>query len=200
MDAPKELGDQVDSSSLEIMQPGFAEAARVLLESIPVENPGRDGLLRTPERYAKAMAFILQGYNQKVCEVITPDAIFDDGHSDEPIVVKDISIYSLCEHHLLPFYGKVHVSYVPRDGKIVGLSKLSRIAEIFSRRLQVQERLTRQIADALEESLNPLGVAVIVGKCDHHCSNGHTLNILSFFSSFVYYKECTHLCIFSFIM
>jgi GTP cyclohydrolase I len=109
------------------------------------------------------MSFLLQGYNQKVTDVLSPEAIFDDDHK-EPIIVKDINIFSLCEHHLLPFYGKVHVAYIPRDGKIVGLSKLARLAEMYARRLQVQERLTRQIANDLEENLCPLGVGVIVGE------------------------------------
>ncbi|KAL7541706.1 hypothetical protein ACHAXR_013139 [Thalassiosira sp. AJA248-18] len=149
------------------MQPGFEGAASILLESIPNENPYRDGLLQTPKRFGKAMAFMLSGYSKQLSEVIPPDAIFEDEHL-EPITVKDIDVFSLCEHHLLPFFGKVHISYTPRDGKIVGLSKLARLAEMFSRRLQVQERLTRQIADALEEVLDPLGVGVIV-ECSHMC-------------------------------
>eukprot|EP00804_Cyclotella_cryptica_P002385 CCRYP_004089-RA/>CCRYP_004089-RA protein AED:0.36 eAED:-0.67 QI:0/0/0/1/1/1/2/0/1086 len=155
------------ANDMDTMVPGFAESARVLLENIPAEDSNRNGLVRTPQRFAQAMAFLLQGYNQKVIDVLSPEAIFDDDHK-EPIVVKDINIFSLCEHHLLPFYGKVHVAYIPRDGKIVGLSKLARLAEIYARRLQVQERLTRQIANDLVETLCPLGVGVIV-ECTHLC-------------------------------
>ena len=149
------------------MQSGLEHAAKVLLESISNENPDRDGLIRTPKRFAKAMSFMLRGYETKFSDVITADAVFDDDHT-EPITVKDIDIFSLCEHHLLPFYGKLHVTYIPRGGKIVGLSKLARLAEVFSRRLQVQERLAREIADALEESLDPLGVGVVI-ECTHLC-------------------------------
>lgn len=130
------------------------------------EDPNRGGLLETPKRMMKAWRYWTQGYNQDPADVLK---VFEDGAEkcDEMIVVKDIPIYSQCEHHLAPFFGVAHIGYIP-DGKIVGLSKLSRIADVFARRLQVQERLTNQIADALEEHLNPLGVAVVI-DCRHMC-------------------------------
>jgi len=129
------------------------------------ENPGREGLIKTPERVAKAYEFLTKGYHQDIDEVLNK-AIFNEKY-DEMVLVKNIDFYSLCEHHLLPFYGKVHVAYIP-DGKIVGLSKLPRIVEVFSRRLQVQERMTQQIADTLDKYLQPRGVAV-VSEAFHMC-------------------------------
>ncbi len=123
------------------------------------EDPGRDGLARTPERVAKAMRFFTQGYEQEPLEILN-DALFDVTY-DEMVIVKDIDFYSLCEHHLLPFFGRVHVAYIP-NGKVVGLSKIPRLVEMFARRLQVQERLTTQIAETLEQVLRPKGVAVVV--------------------------------------
>jgi GTP cyclohydrolase IA len=122
------------------------------------EDPARSGLLRTPERVAKSMAWLTRGYGMSVQDVIG-EAVFDEDHH-HMIVVKDIEMYSLCEHHLLPFFGKVHVAYIP-NGRIVGLSKVPRIVEVFARRLQVQERLTAQIAEALWDVLEPEGVGVI---------------------------------------
>ncbi|WKZ68437.1 MAG: GTP cyclohydrolase I FolE [Melioribacteraceae bacterium] len=130
---------------------------KVLLEEIG-EDINRDGLLRTPQRVAKAYEFLTQGYHKDVKKVVN-GAIFEEKY-DEMVIVKDIDFYSMCEHHLLPFYGKVHIAYVP-DGKIVGLSKLPRIVDVFARRLQVQERLTQEIADTLDEILKPKGVAVV---------------------------------------
>ena len=129
------------------------------------ENPEREGLKRTPNRVAKAFEFLTQGYNQNVEEILN-DAVFNEKY-DEMVIVKDIDFYSMCEHHLLPFFGKIHVAYIP-DGKIVGLSKIPRITDMFSQRLQVQERLTQQIADTLDKYLNPRGVAVVI-EAYHMC-------------------------------
>jgi len=129
------------------------------------EDPTRDGLLNTPKRMEKSMAFLTQGYNQTVEEVLH-GALFDVDY-DEMVIVKDIEFYSLCEHHLLPFFGKAHVAYVPQ-GKVIGLSKLPRIVDVFARRLQVQERLTHQIAEAIDEAIHPQGVAVVM-EAEHLC-------------------------------
>ncbi len=123
------------------------------------EDPTRDGLLKTPERMEKSMAFLTRGYNMSVTEVLH-GALFDVDY-DEMVIVKDIEFYSMCEHHLLPFFGKAHIAYVP-NGKVIGLSKIPRLVDVFARRLQVQERLTRQIGDAITEAINPQGVAVIL--------------------------------------
>jgi GTP cyclohydrolase I len=140
-------------------------ACRTILKCIG-ENPDREGLLKTPARWAKALLFMTKGYQQTTASV-TNGAVFTEDSHKEMVVVKDIDIHSLCEHHMVPFTGKVHVGYIP-NGKIIGLSKMARIAEIFARRLQVQERLTAQIADALVEAVDPLGVAVVV-ECSHFC-------------------------------
>jgi GTP cyclohydrolase I len=129
------------------------------------EDPHREGLRATPERVERALRFLTSGYGQDVAEVLN-GAIFTQPY-DEMVLVKDIELYSLCEHHLLPFFGKCHVAYIP-NGKIVGLSKIPRLVEVFARRLQVQERLTCQIADALMEVLQPQGVAVVV-EAFHLC-------------------------------
>jgi GTP cyclohydrolase I len=129
------------------------------------ENPGREGLDKTPERVAKAMQFLTQGYE------LDANAILDSAKFHEPvsemIIVKDIEIYSLCEHHMLPFFGKAHVAYIP-NGWITGLSKIARVVDVFSRRLQVQERLTTQILHAIQETLHPLGAAVVI-EASHLC-------------------------------
>lgn len=122
------------------------------------ENPDRQGLQRTPERVAKAYEFLTQGYNQNIEEVFNK-AIFEEKY-DEMVIVKDIDFYSMCEHHLLPFFGKVHVAYIPNK-KIVGLSKIPRVVDVYSRRLQIQERMTQEICDTIEKYLSPRGVAVV---------------------------------------
>ena len=137
---------------------GIVEAVRVLLTGLG-EDPAREGLVKTPDRVAKALRFLTSGYGQDIDDVVN-DALFTVDYS-EMVIVKDIDFYSLCEHHLLPFFGRCHVAYVP-DGKVIGLSKLPRIVEMFSRRLQVQERLTGQIAEAVAAKAGPLGVAVVV--------------------------------------
>ena len=129
------------------------------------ENPRREGLLKTPERVAKAMQFMTQGYDQNGSEIIQK-AIFDEEYK-QMVIVRDIELYSLCEHHMCPFIGKAHVAYIP-NGKITGLSKIARVVETYARRLQVQERLTVQIRNCIEESLHPLGVAVVI-EAQHTC-------------------------------
>lgn len=129
------------------------------------EDVGREGLLKTPERVAKAYQFLTHGYDIDAKQVLE-QAIFDEHHS-EMIIVKDIELYSLCEHHMLPFFGRAHVAYIP-NGKIVGLSKIPRVVDVFARRLQVQERLTVQIRDCIHEALQPLGVAVVI-EAKHLC-------------------------------
>ena len=129
------------------------------------EDPARDGLVKTPERVARSLAFLTHGYRVDPRQVVN-DALFDADY-DEMVLVRDVEIYSLCEHHLLPFFGRCHIAYLP-DGKIVGLSKLARLADLYARRLQVQERLTTQIATAIEEILQPKGVAVVV-EARHLC-------------------------------
>lgn len=136
-----------------------AEAIYTELLAFVGEDPAREGLLRTPHRVVESLKFLTSGYEQNV-ETLLNGAIFHEDY-DDMVVVKDIEFYSLCEHHLLPFYGKVHVAYIP-NGKIVGLSKIPRLVDMFARRLQVQERLTTQIAEALEDALDPRGVAVVV--------------------------------------
>jgi GTP cyclohydrolase IA len=137
---------------------GFRELVREQLLLLG-EDPDREGLRRTPERVEKSMQWLTRGYELRVEDVLG-DAIFEEEHHNM-VLVKDIEMYSLCEHHMLPFFGKVHVAYIP-DGRIVGLSKLPRIVEVFARRLQVQERLTEQIAQALQEVLRPQGVGVVI--------------------------------------
>jgi GTP cyclohydrolase I len=129
------------------------------------EDPARDGLLRTPERMEKAMAFLTRGYKQTVQDVVH-EALFDVDY-DEMVIVKDIEFYSLCEHHLLPFFGRAHIAYLPAR-KVVGLSKVARIVDLFARRLQVQERLTQQIAEAIHDAVHPQGVGVVL-EGQHLC-------------------------------
>src|SRR4051812_42923856 len=129
------------------------------------EDPSREGLLKTPERIAKAMQFISQGYHQDAYAILNSAKFHEE--VSEMVVVKDIELYSMCEHHMLPFFGKAHIAYIP-NGWITGLSKIARVVDVFSRRLQVQERLTTQILHAIKDSLNPLGVAVVI-EASHLC-------------------------------
>jgi GTP cyclohydrolase I len=129
------------------------------------EDPSRDGLIDTPERMEKSMAFLTRGYTMDINTVLH-GALFDVDY-DEMVIVKDVEFYSMCEHHLLPFFGKAHIAYVP-NGKVIGLSKIPRLVDVFARRLQVQERLTMQIADAISEAIDPQGVAVIL-DAQHLC-------------------------------
>ena len=129
------------------------------------EDPARDGLLKTPERIEKSMAYLTRGYDQNANDILR-GALFDVDY-DEMVIVRDIEFYSLCEHHLLPFFGKAHIAYIPK-GKVIGLSKVARLVDVFARRLQVQERMTREIADSIVEAINPLGVAVIL-EAQHLC-------------------------------
>ena len=147
-----------------VSNPELEELFTNLLENLG-EDPKRQGLVRTPSRAAKAMQFLTSGYQQDIDELLNK-AIFDEDY-DEMVIVKDIEFYSLCEHHILPFWGRCHVGYLPRN-RIIGLSKIPRIVDMFSRRLQVQERLTREIAEALETALDPRGVAVVI-EGQHLC-------------------------------
>jgi GTP cyclohydrolase IA len=145
-------------------QEKMADAVHTILEELG-EDPTRQGLLKTPERVAKAMEFLTQGYEQNALEILR-EAIFDEDYN-QMVLVKDIELYSMCEHHMLPFFGKAHIAYIP-NGKIVGLSKIPRVVDVFARRLQVQERLTIEIRDSLQQTLAPLGVAVVI-EARHLC-------------------------------
>lgn len=139
-------------------------AVKTILEGIG-EDPKRDGLIDTPSRVTKALLYMTKGYHETLPDIVG-NAVFEEHHS-EMVLVRDINIFSLCEHHMVPFLGKVHIAYIPKS-KVLGLSKLARIAEIFSRRLQVQERLTKQIAEAVQEAISPRGVAVVI-QSTHMC-------------------------------
>lgn len=152
--------DQYNKESVD----SIASKYKVILEEIG-ENPKREGLLKTPERVAKAMQYLTHGYDLNPAEILR-SAMFREEYK-QMVLVKDIEVYSLCEHHLLPFFGKAHVAYIP-NGHIVGLSKVPRVVDAFARRLQVQERLTNEIRDCIQDTLQPLGVAVVI-ECQHLC-------------------------------
>jgi GTP cyclohydrolase I len=142
----------------------IAQSFPDILEAIG-EDPSREGLLKTPERVAKALQFLTHGYDLDPAEVLR-SAMFEENYS-QMVVVKDIEVFSMCEHHMLPFFGKAHIAYIP-NGRIVGLSKIPRVVDIFARRLQVQERLTNEIKDCIQNTLEPQGVAVVI-ECKHLC-------------------------------
>ena len=152
--------EQYDSKNIESLKEHYSK----VLELIG-EDPSREGLIKTPERVAKAMQFLTQGYEMNATEILQ-SAMFSEDYS-QMVLVKEIEFYSLCEHHLLPFFGKTHIAYIP-DGNIVGLSKLPRVVDAFSRRLQVQERLTNEIRDCIQDTLKPKGVAVVM-EARHLC-------------------------------
>ena len=152
--------EQYDEQRTALLVKNYKEAIAQL-----GEDPEREGLIKTPERVAKAMQYMMQGYQLSAQEILNSAKFHED--VSEMIVVKDIEVYSMCEHHLLPFFGKAHVAYIP-NGWITGLSKIARVVDVYSRRMQVQERLTMQIRDAIKEALNPLGVAVVV-EAQHLC-------------------------------
>ncbi|KAG4108427.1 GTP cyclohydrolase I [Neocallimastix lanati (nom. inval.)] len=139
-------------------------AVTTILECLG-EDPNREGLLKTPERYAKALLFFTEGYEKDINEVVN-NAVFEEDHNGM-VIVKDIEIFSLCEHHLVPFSGKIHIAYIPNK-KVIGLSKIARITEMISRRLQIQERITKQVSDVLEEVLQPKGIAIVM-ESSHFC-------------------------------
>jgi len=154
----------MDADALAAVPVGFQDEVRRILEALG-EDPAREGLVKTPERVEKSLRWLTRGYGLSVMDAVG-DALFEEEHSSM-ILVRDIELYSLCEHHMLPFFGRAHVAYVP-NGRIVGLSKLPRIVDIFARRLQVQERLTDQIADAIMDVLEPHGVGVLI-EATHLC-------------------------------
>ncbi|MDL2230741.1 GTP cyclohydrolase I FolE [Alistipes sp. OttesenSCG-928-L06] len=152
--------ESYNQEALEKLQYHYTEVLRLL-----GEDPQREGLVKTPERVAKAMGFLTQGYDQDPNEILL-SARFQEDYR-HMVIVKDIELYSMCEHHMMPFFGKAHVAYIP-NGYITGLSKIARVVETFSRRLQVQERLTNQIRDCIQQALNPMGVAVVI-EAAHMC-------------------------------
>lgn len=160
METNYKRGELYNSETIERLKEHYTEVLRLL-----GEDPEREGLIKTPERMAKAMCFLTKGYAEDPLEIIR-SAMFREEYK-QMVLVKDIELYSMCEHHLQPFYGKAHVAYIP-NGHITGLSKIARVVECFARRLQVQERLTVQIRDCIQEALNPMGVAVVI-EASHMC-------------------------------
>ncbi len=152
--------EEYKSKNIESLKEHYSKVLKLI-----GEDPSREGLIKTPERVAKSMQFLTQGYEMNVTEIIQ-SAMFSEDYS-QMVLVKEIEFYSLCEHHLLPFFGKVHIAYIP-DGYIVGLSKLPRVVDAFSRRLQVQERLTNEIRDCIQNTLKPKGVALVI-EARHLC-------------------------------
>lgn len=163
---PKENSAKKSGSVIEI-QPKTSSISAHMRDVIRAlgEDPERDGLVRTPERVEKALRYLMSGYSTDLNQIVN-GALFDVEY-DEVVIVRDIEFFSMCEHHMLPFFGKVHVAYIP-NGKVIGLSKIPRLVEVFARRLQVQERLTRQIADAIDEAIHPQGVGVVI-EARHLC-------------------------------
>ncbi len=153
--------EKYDDETIDIL----SDAYKTVLENIEGENPNREGLAKTPLRVAKAMQFLTQGYQQDPVGILK-SAMFKEDYR-QMVLVKDIEIFSMCEHHMLPFFGKAHVAYIP-NGHITGLSKIARVVDAFARRLQVQERLTTEIKECIQETLNPLGVAVVI-EAQHMC-------------------------------
>jgi GTP cyclohydrolase I len=162
--AAKSLKEEVTLSTGSLEDVSTQDIYRELLRRFD-EDPTRDGLIRTPERVEKSMAFLTKGYQQDPTSILR-GALFDVDY-DEMVIVKDVEMFSLCEHHILPFFGKVHVAYIP-NGKVIGLSKIPRLVDVFARRLQVQERMTRQIADAIQDAIQPQGVGVVI-EARHLC-------------------------------
>ena len=164
---PVDVDDAFDGVRPAVSGTALAEYEALVRRQLDLlgEDPDREGLVKTPSRVAKAMAWLTRGYELNASDVIG-DALFEEG-ADGMVMVRDIELYSMCEHHMLPFFGKAHIAYIP-DGRVVGLSKLARVVDVFARRLQVQERMTEQIAQALADVLKPKGVGVVV-ECAHMC-------------------------------
>ena len=164
---PNEFGSPKESTAVDLLPLHTATIEQIYRELLRRvgENPERDGLLKTPDRMQKSLAFLTRGYQQSPTEILR-GALFEVEY-DEMVIVRDIEFYSLCEHHMLPFFGKAHVAYIPK-GKVIGLSKVARLVDVFARRLQVQERMTRQVADSIVDAIDPQGVAVIL-EAQHLC-------------------------------
>jgi GTP cyclohydrolase I len=163
-DSRLNTNDALADPPLELLNASIQDIHRELLRRLG-EDPARDGLLKTPERIEKSMEYLTKGYSQNANDILR-GALFDVDY-DEMVIVRDIEFYSLCEHHMLPFFGKAHIAYIPK-GKVIGLSKVARLVDVYARRLQVQERMTREIADSIVEAIHPRGVAVIL-EAQHLC-------------------------------